>query len=275
MALSTVAASAAPLRVAVSIPPLGCVVERLGGERVEVVVLVGPGDSPASYDPTARQVAALSRCTVLFTTGVAMETSLLPRLKGIAPKLEIVDTTKGLSMIASEGHDHGDHRHEEIDPHVWLSPRRLRIQAATIASALQRLDPEGAERYASAAFEFDAELAALDVEIAAILAPVAGRELLAFHPAFGYLADDYGLIQSAVESGGMAPGPKGLATVLERARSRGVTAVFVQPQFSISSARAVAAELGVGLIMLDPLDHDCVENLRAMALTIAEALDDR
>ncbi len=269
----TTSLASTPLRVAVSIAPLADVVERIGGERVEVVVLVGPSDSPASYDPTARQVAALARCTVLFTTGVAMENALLPKLRGIAPELEIVDTTVGLDMIKTTEHDHGDHHHAEIDPHVWLSPQRLRSQAAIIANTLQRLMPEESARFKTKAAHFDSQLVVLDTEIAAILAPVAGRELLAFHPAFGYLAADYGLIQSAVETGGMAPGPKGLAKVLKRAKTSGVGAIFVQPQFSMSAARAVAAEIGVELIVLDPLARNTIDNLRAMALTIREALD--
>lgn len=273
--MATTLLAATPLRVAVSIPPLADVVERIGGDQVEVVVLVGPSDSPASYDPTARQVAALARCTVLFTTGVAMENALLPKLRGIAPDLEIVDTTVGLEMINATEHDHGDHHHAEIDPHVWLSPQRLRGQAATIAITLQRLMPEKSARIQTAAAHFDSQLVVLDTEIAAILAPISGRELLAFHPAFGYLAADYGLIQSAVETGGMAPGPKGLAKVLKRAKANNVGAIFVQPQFSMSTARAVASEIGVDLIVLDPLARDTIQNMRAMALTIREALDDQ
>ena len=198
-----------------------------------------------------------------------------PQPGDLVPNLDIVDTTDGLEMIRTAGHDHGDHHHSEIDPHVWLSPQRLRIQAATIARTLERLDPDAAPEFRTAAAIFDQQLITLDTEITDILAPVAGHVLLAFHPAFGYLAADYGLIQSAVETGGMAPGPKGLAKVLQRAKASGVQAVFVQPQFSMSAARAVAAEIGVELVMLDPLARDTVDNLRAMALTIREVLDDQ
>jgi len=289
------------LPVAVSILPQAAFVERIGGDRVAVTVAVAPGESPASFDATPRHLARLAEARVYFATGVPMENQLLPRLRSGFTDLLVVDTAAGLELRSLEAaHDHteindgeADARTGEpetshgldprpdlvprpgLDPHVWLDPRLVATQARRIADALAALDPPHAGAYAARCQVFVAELEELHHELAAILAPVAGRDLFVFHPAFGYLADAYGLHQVAIEQGGLAPSPRHLATVLTELKEQGATTVFVQPQYSLGSARAVAEAAGVEMVVLDPLARDYLTNLRRMAVMIREALDDR
>jgi len=286
------------LPVAVSILPQATFVERIGGPQVHVTVAVAPGQSPASFDATPRQVTRLGSARVYFATGVPMENLLLPRLQAGFPDLTIIDTTGGLPLRhLNEAHRHtadgdGERHHPsavagdageagdanaasaEFDPHVWLNPRLVQVQVRHLATALAELDPPHAATYQTRCDSFVAELAALDRQLATLLAPVAGRDLFVFHPAFGYLTDAYGLHQVAIEQGGLDPSPRHLAEVLTRVREQGARVVFVQPQFSLGSARAIAQTAGVELIVLDPLARDYVANLRQMALTIREALDE-
>jgi zinc transport system substrate-binding protein len=259
----TTAPAAGPvLRVAAVVPPHAELARRIGGDRIAVQSLVAPGESPHTYDPTPRELTELAGATLLLRTGVPLENLLVPRLQRSFPDLEIVDLRQGLDLL----------RTGETDPHIWLSPRLLEKQVATIADALARLDPAGTSLYTRNRDSLVAELADLDRELTAMLAPVRGRELIVFHPAFGYFARDYGLVQVAIEEGGLAPTPSHIAEVLEKARATGARAVFVQPQHSPHAARVVARELGLELVTLDPLAPDVLANLRHMAGAILDGL---
>ncbi|MFH1844695.1 MAG: zinc ABC transporter substrate-binding protein [bacterium] len=282
------------IAVWVSILPQTFFVERIGGERVTVEVMVGAGESPASYDPTAKQLTRLAGAKLYFAIGVPMEETFLPQARRIFQELDIVDTSLGIKLIRMSeaaavadgdaepehaelehaehkhaGHDHHDH---EFDPHIWLSPRLARIQAQHICTALERIDPEHTADYRANLALLLADLERIHAEIGEILTEVAGRSLFVFHPAFGYFAAEYGLHQVAIERGGMAPTPKHLAAVLTAARQQGARAIFVQPQVSESAARTAATEVGVAVVALDPLARDYLANLRRMAETIREAL---
>jgi zinc transport system substrate-binding protein len=270
-----------PLAVAVSIPPQAWFAERIGGPQVTVQVLLRPGDSPATYDPTPRELVQLADARVFFAVGVPMENRLLPQLRRDFPALQIVDTTVGIEELAfaattrepTTGSDlQAEHGPGELDPHVWLSPRRAKILARNMADALIGLDPAHADAYRARIADVLQELDRLDTELKSLLAPLAGRELLVFHPAFGYLAADYGLVQVAIESGGQQPSPRQLADLMSQAKAHRPGAIFVQPQFSTTTAQTLAHELGVPLVPLDPLARDYPDNLQRMAVTIRNTL---
>lgn len=265
------------LSVFVSILPQRTFVERIGGDRVDVQVMVEPGKSPATYSPTPRQVSALGGADVFFTIGVAFERTFLPSIRKNLKDLRIVDTSEGIEKRFIEGHDHeedDDHGHEdeEPDPHVWMSPVLVKQQAYTIADTLTDLDPEGAGYYRENLSDFIAELDALDAELAEILEPFRGQTLFVYHPAFGYFADRYGLEQAAIETGGKEPSPAVLEEVIEHAREEGVKVIFVQPEFPADSAKAVANAIDGAVITVAPLSPDYFESLHTITREVSEAL---
>jgi zinc transport system substrate-binding protein len=272
---------AGSLVVAVSIPPQAWFAERIGGRQVSVQVVLKPGDSPATYDPTPRELARLADARIYFAVGVPMETRLLPELRRDFPDLQIVDTTAGIAELAFSATTHepaagGDLKAAqgsgELDPHIWLSPRLAKILARNMANALIALDPARTDSYQAGLAGVEQELDRLDAELKSLLAPLAGRELLVYHPAFGYLAAEYGLVQVAIESGGQQPSPRQLADLLKQARTRHPGAIFVQPQFSATTAHTLARELGVPVVELDPLARNYPDNLQRMAVTIRNNL---
>lgn len=279
LAVAGAAQAAQPMVVAVSIPPQAYFLERLGGDLVRPLVMLPPGRSPATYEPTPKQLAALGDARLYFRAGVPFEKSFLPKLKRNFPKLQIVDMNQGIKLRPMEeaeahgdhGHGHG-HGHGALDPHVWLSPPLAKIQAATMARALSRADPAQADAYAANLAVLIADLHRVDKKIALMLAPYRGRTVLVFHPAYGYFLNAYGLHQKAVETGGKRPGPRQLAHLMEQAQEQGARVIFVQPQFSAASARALAAELGAVVVPLNPLALDYLANLERMASAIADAL---
>jgi len=265
LAAGSSAATAAPLPVIVSVLPHADLVTRLGGDLVDVHVLVGSGQSPHTYDPTPRELAGLTGARLWLRTGMAMENSLAGKLARVAPDLTIVDLRQGLDLLDATGHDHAEGEtcsEDGLDAHIWLSARLASTQAATAAAALATADPAHADIYRTNLAKLQAELAALDADLTALLAPVRGRTFYVFHPAFGYFARDYGLHQVAIEAGGIDPSPRHLTNVLESIKKEGARTIFLQPQYAGSAARALAAESDLRTAELDPLRADLLTNLR-------------
>jgi len=279
------ASGGAPVRVFVSIPPQKYFVERIGGQDVSVGVLVRPDQSPHAYEPTPRQMAELSEAKIFFRVGMPYEDTLLPRMQANCPELEVVDTRAGIELreqTAEErkaevghdhgGHGHGEHAHEEKDPHIWLSPRLAKVQAKTICDALCATEPEHAETFRANLAELMADLDRVSREIAEALAPLKGKPLYVFHPAYGYFAEEFGLKLVAVEAGGRQPSPRQLGELIARAKREGARVIFVQPQFSKQDAETIAKAIGGTVVPLDPLAEDYLKNLEDMAQKIKAGL---
>ena len=147
-------------------------------------VLVGPGDSPHSYEPSPKQMAALADAELYFSIGVEFEKAVLPRLCRMFAGLQVVDMRSGVPLRemktahTHEGHEHGGGH----DPHIWLSPVLAKIQAQTIGEALRTADPQHAAVYQANLARFQAELDQVHGEIAAVLAPLKGQEVFVFPP---------------------------------------------------------------------------------------------
>ncbi len=273
------------VRAVVSILPQAYFVERIGGELVDVEVLVRPGQSPHTYEPTPAEIGKTAHAQVYFAVDMPFEARLLERISAANKGMLVVDTRKGVplrSMAADEaGHEEGESEgHEEHhghaagqpDPHFWLSPRLAGILAANVCDGLKAVDAAHAAEYQANLKAVQDDLAALDAEIAAALAPLKGRAFFVYHPAFGYFADAYGVKQVPVEIEGKSPNAKDLALLIARARDEGVKVIFVQPQFSPKGAQAVAAAIGGAVVPIDDLPRDYIHSLQDMAQKVGAAL---
>ena len=154
------------LAVSVSIAPQAWLVEEIGGEHVDVSVLVKAGESPATFQPSDAEVSRVTRSKLYFRIGVPFENG--PWFEALASSRgpRVVDARQGIELRSIEGHSHDDHDHgsESGDPHIWLSPPLLQIQARTIAVALTEQDPAHREEYAARLATLEERLAALDRE---------------------------------------------------------------------------------------------------------------
>jgi len=267
------------INVFTSILPQKYFVERIGGDRVSVSVLVGPGKSPATYEPLPDQVIALGTADIYFTIGVPFENAFIPKIHKSLQSLKIVDTSEGIKKRTIETHDHDDHGEEEhdheagaTDPHVWMSARLVKQQALNIYNALSAKDPEGKDFYKKGYDSFISDLDKADAELKKSLAPFKGRTLFVFHPVFGYFADEYGFKQVAIETGGKEPSPSVLEAIIKKAKADKVKVIFVQPEFSRKSAEAVAKAIGGSVITLNPLNPDYLNNLLYIAAEVKKAL---
>ena len=283
-------ANAAKLQTTVSIAPLKHFVEKIGGENVATSIMVKPGSSPATYEPQPRQMARLSKSEVYFAIGVPFEQAWLPRFKSASKKLEIVnlgDEIVHQTMKAHVHHDeehHGGHNptahhkeHEHYadvrmkDPHIWLSPPLVRIICQEIRDTLIKHDPANIDTYNQNYLNFAKEINKLDSDLLnTFLNKGKHFSFMVYHPSWGYFAHTYGLTQLPIELEGKEPSPKELAQLIKLAKKESVQAIFVQPQFSQKSAKAIANSIGAKVLVADPLAEDWKANMRKVAKTFTQ-----
>ncbi len=250
-------AHAASLRVAVSSPPLAWLVQQLGGDKVEVSVLLRPGDEPELFEPRPQQMQALAASRLYFALGLPFERQFLPRLD--SAHLQVV-------ALAS--------LQPQQDPHIWMSVVWMQLLARRAALALQAADPADAGYFGERRRRLQDRLQRLDADLRQQFAglPPTQRVFLVEHPALGYFAHDYGLTQLAVEAEGREPGPAQLAQLLAQARAAHIRRIFVERQFAGRQAATLATQLGAQVLVFDPLGADWEQVMRSLGRDLAASM---
>ncbi len=194
------------LNVAVSIAPQKYFVEKIGNGYVNVSVMVPPGAEPHTFEPKPEQLKALSRSQVYFRIQIDFEKTWIKKFIAANPTMQVVDTTEGVQLNDA---NHANHTEAAAkpDPHIWLSPRRVKRQAETIYSTLASLDPSHQAAYKANFQRFLQEINQLDQEIKRSLTNLANRKFIVFHPSWGYFAEDYDLEMLPIEVGDKHPVP--------------------------------------------------------------------
>ncbi len=277
--------------VFVSIAPQKYFVEQICGKNCAVEVMVQPGASPATYEPKPSQMRKLKAAKLYFAVGVPFERVWLDKIAQVNKEMRVIHTEQGISRMAMPTHYHHDEEHKAehhevehdvdhktgqqragLDPHIWLAPSLVKIQAETIAQALIEQYPDHKVVFEKNLGDFLQKISDLDLNIKAAFQGMAGREFMVFHPSWGYWARDYGLVQVPVEIEGKNPKPAQLQALIEHAQEHHIKVVFAQPQFSAKSAEMIAAAIKGKVIMIDPLAEDWMENLKKIALIFLAAI---
>ncbi len=277
---ATGAGAVTRMPVFVSIAPQRYFVEKIGGDLVKIHTMVSPGASPATYEPKPRQMAALTKAKVYFAIGIPFEKRWLQKIAAANPSMEVIPTDHGIVKIPLQTfpHNGSENKHSKpsnpkrLDPHIWLSPKRVKIQAKHILNTFLRIDSIHRSIYITQYHQFINELEELDAEIQQKLAGQKGRRFMIFHPSWGYFAHEYGLEQISVEIEGKDPKSAQLKALIRQAKSKGIKVIFAQRQFSAKSARVIAKAIGGRVVFLDPLAPNWADNLRAAASAIKSGL---
>ncbi|HZK44391.1 MAG TPA: zinc ABC transporter substrate-binding protein [Syntrophomonadaceae bacterium] len=249
------------INVIVSILPQADFVQMIGGELVDVIVMLPPGASPDSYEPLPGDLKNVSKADLYIKIGhLPFEEAWMDRILAANEKLLVVDSSEGIEII--------DH-----DPHTWLSPRLVKKQVETICQAFIQVDKNNQDYYLANLEKTKANLDSMDKKIQAKLSDLESNTFLVYHPAWGYFARDYGLKEMAIEEHGKEPGPAEMAHIIATAKKNGIKTVFASPQHSIRSAEAIAAELGARVVTIDPLPSNYDDILNSAGL-ISKALGD-
>lgn len=263
------------LDITVSILPQEYFVRKIALDSVTVNVMVEPGSEPETYEPKPQQLRSLSQADAYITIGVPFEKAWMPKIRDANPDMLVIDSGAGISKRGMVEHEH-EHEHEHgeetLDPHIWLSPQLVKIQAENIYRGLVKLDPENQEQYQANLEKFSQEIDELDREIKDTLDEVENRKFIVFHPAWGYFAADYNLEQIPIEVGGQEPSAAELAEIIQEAQQEKIKVVFAQYQFSAQNAQVIAQEIGGKVVFVDPLAPNWSENLQEAAQIFAEVL---
>lgn len=254
----------------VTTAPLAMIVQPLLGEAATIHTLVPPGQSPHTYAPRPSDARAAEDARALLIVH--------PDLDGWASRLPVSESI-ALTKWLSEDAMHADTEHGR-NPHVWMDPLLVRDCIEPLSTELVRLFPESAETIRANATIFMEKLNALDKELTELLAPHAGKSVVAVHGSFDYLIERYGLrVAGLLEvAPGQEPSPRHVRELVRRIEQHDVRAVIVEPQLSPRGAEVLAQETGAKLVELDPLGglapgDDYVGFIRWNAQRLAEALE--
>jgi ABC-type Zn uptake system ZnuABC Zn-binding protein ZnuA len=280
------------LRVVATTSIVGDVVARVGGDAIDLTVLMQPGQDPHSFQAAARDLARAGEAHVIFVNGFDLEEGLLSDLESAAPGVPIVPISAGIEPLEFEGEHEEEaeeeegHEHEGTDPHVWFDAHNVEIWTDNVAASLSALDPANAETYEANADSYRAELEALDqfIHDAIEQIPEANRKLVTNHDNFQYFALAYGfeVIGTVLPSfsTNVEPSANDLAGLIRIIRDENVPAIFVETTMAEQLADTVAQETGARVYQLytDALGppgsgaDSYVGLMRANAETLVEAL---
>jgi zinc transport system substrate-binding protein len=281
------------LRVAASIVPLANFCRQIGGDRVEVKVLIPPGASPHAFEPSPKMLSNLAAARVLVGVGAGLEPWVNKFMQALPPgkRPAMVEATQGIALLTEipehggEGEQHEKeaghvHEGESGNPHVWLDPIYAQDICRRIAAAFEKADPDNKGVYEQNLEHYLQQLAQLDKEIRAATAAFRLREFVGFHPSFTYFARRYGLKEVGIieVAPGREPTPRALQNIIKAINHYGIKVIFSEPQFSPRIAEVLAQEAGVKVLVLDPIGGQPPYNDNYIALmrynvnTMAQAM---
>lgn len=245
--LGSSAYAAEPLPVVASFSILGGLVKVVGGDRVSVTTLVGPGEDAHVFEPQPSDAKAIAQSKLLVVNGLGFEPW--------ANKLARAAAYQGITVVASQGIKDrtlaDEHGHAEGDPHAWQNPNNVVRYVRNIAAALTQVDPAGARLYKDRADAYAKELQELDTwaktQFAAI--PPAKRKVITSHDAFGYFAAQYQITFLAPQgiSTDAEPSAKGVARLIRQIQREKIRAVFVENMANAKLITQLSRDAGVTL----------------------------
>lgn len=258
--------SAAPqdrgkLHVVATTTLAGDVVRQVGGDAIDLRVLLPVGADPHNFTPTPQEVAAVAEADVIFTVGLGLEAFLEPLLANAGSHAQVVALSDGIATLAPPAElpgaqEAGDHAEAAVDPHVWFDPQNVSIWVDNAARALSAADPAQAATYQANAQRYHQELQALDrwivEQVAAV--PAADRQLVTDHLIFSYFAQRYGFAQVGAVIPGYStlsePSAQELAALEDAIRQTGVKAILLGNTVNPALAERVAGDTGTRLVQV-------------------------
>lgn len=251
--------------VTVSITPQKYFAEQLLPDGYKVNVMVPPGSSPATYEPTPRQLQLLSKSAAYVRIGaIEFEEVWMDKIKDNNPDLEIIYSDKSVDYM-KEG--------QERDPHIWTSPQRVKILVSNMAEKFKPLFPEDAATIESNREQLMQRIDEVDKTIRNQLKPYRGKAFIIYHPALAYFANDYQLEQIAIEHHGKEPSAHDMEHIMKKGKNMNIRTVFIQKQFDRQSAVTIAEELDAKVVTVNPLSEKWDEAMLDIATKLESSFN--
>ena len=256
------------LRVMASFYTMADFAEKIGGDRADITCMVPTGTEPHDWEPSTTDITGLERADVFIYNGAGMEHWAEDVTESLENKeLLVVEASQGVKLHAEEEHDHEGHSHSHggYDPHVWLDPHNAKLEMENIKNAFVQADPDNGAYYEANYDKWSKAAEELDRKYREALADFAGRQIVTAHEAYGYLCSAYGLEQVGIDglSPDQEPNPKRMADIIDFVRENQIRAVFFEELSGSKTAETVAAETGIRLLALSPLEGLSGEELEA------------
>jgi zinc transport system substrate-binding protein len=264
------------IKILVSISPQKYFVDKVGGDKVEVDVLIPSGANPHLYDPTPGQLIGIAGTDIYFYNGhLDFEKSWLDNIAQSNKELIPVKLSEGVSFFSSQCSDHEHETHDHgVDPHIWLSTKNAAIIATNIYNNLVKNYPEDRLYFEENYTQLLNEIESLEKEIKTKLDNLENRKFMIFHPTLSYYAEEFGLEQISIEFEGKEPTPMHLKNSIDLAKESGINFIFIQKGFDEENAGIIARELGSTLVEIDPLSEDWPGTLLFITNRIANSSKD-
>lgn len=252
---------ASKVKVVASFYPIYDFVQKIGGDRVEVSSIIPPGVEPHDWEPTIQQRLKAESSDMIVYNGAGFE----KWIEEIDAKFR-VDTSEGLELLegSSEGGDHqtsaSGHTdlNENADPHIWLDPILAKYQIEKIRDGLIKIDPTNTNYYNGTAKKFIAELDSLDAFIRSELSNCDKIDFIAFHNAFTYFSNRYGLNQHSVYEGVSPEGdilPQRLQEIIKLSRELNIDTIYAEDLIDPRLVNVIATEIPNGkVLILSPIE---------------------
>jgi zinc transport system substrate-binding protein len=235
--------------IIVSIEPLKYIVEEITEGDFRVDVLVPQGTSPETFDPAPRQIMALDKAQMVFAVGlIDFEQALLKRVGK-----NITNLSDGVELMAGAcSHAHEGHHYHGIDPHIWTSPRELKIMAYNTHKRIMQQYPDSV-KYTKAYEALVQELDSLDRECELKISTSDTKAFAIYHPALTYYARAYNIEQIAIEADGKEPSAKHIANIIDKAHDKAIRTLLYQVEYPRSVVDVVAKDMGIEPKEINPL----------------------
>ena len=235
-------------KILVTFYPIYQFTKAVGGDKVDVSVIIPSGVEPHDWEPTIQDIENLKKANMIIVNGAGLE-PWIPKLVSENPNMAIVDSSKNIQLLK--------HDNNMTDPHIWLDPILVKIQVQNIADGLIKIDPKNADYYQHNANQYKEKLDSLDNEIKTDLANCNKKDFLSFHDAFSYFSKEYGLNQNTIV-GGLNPEAEPTAQTLEeitqKAKTLGINVVFTEEAVNPQISKVIADEIHGKVLVLSPLE---------------------
>jgi zinc transport system substrate-binding protein len=235
------------INISVTILPQKGVIKAIGKDKVNVNVMVPPGVSPATYAPNFAQLKKIKNSQIYFTIGVPFDKKYLNKIKEINTSIKIVDFGKWIKK-------------ENNNPHIWLSPALLMLQAKVVLNTLIEIDTKNKEFYLKNYLNYIEKLKNLENEGFS----VTQKAFITFHPSFYYFAKDFLLKEVAIQKEGKNPSFAYLAKVIKIAKKNNIKTVIISPEFPTKYAKIVAGKIGAKVVVISPLNEKPTQTIKEL-----------
>ncbi len=254
--------------VVVSIAPEVEFVKAVGGDKVDVTLMVPSTADVHTYEPLPYQLSKVSSAQMYVMVGsqVEFENNYMDKLRASNPSMLVVNSSEGIQFIPSteEGGD------EILDPHIWTSPRNAKLMVNNIYEGLVEVDPKDKDYFQKNRDEYLTKLDELDKNTTELLKNKT-KPILIYHPSFAYYAKDYNLTMKGVMINDEEPSPQRMAMMVDTARENNITVVYVEPQYDPKFMQTIASQIGAEILFVNDLDENYLENMKNVGIAFSKS----